>query len=47
MKLDTIEDFMKAVAEELKKHADRDGCYNCKQILQYPPLKRFMGSKRQ
>jgi len=37
-----IRNFMTQTAKELKKHAERDDCYGCKQLLQYPPLKVFL-----
>jgi len=37
-----IEEWVRKVAKELRKHADRDNCYDCKQLLKYPLLKRYM-----
>jgi hypothetical protein len=41
----SIEEWMSNVAKELQKHADRDGCYDCKQLLKYPPVQAFVQAK--
>jgi hypothetical protein len=34
-------EWLDNVVKELKKHAERDDCYDCKQLLKHPLLKGY------
>jgi hypothetical protein len=38
----TIEEFMDRALKELQKHAERDGCYDCKQLMNYKFVQQFL-----
>jgi len=38
----TMKEWMDRVLKELKKHAERDGCYNCKQLIDYKFIQAYL-----
>lgn len=42
-----LEEWMLKLAKEIKKHAERDDCYECKKLLKFEPLQRFLKAKNE
>jgi len=42
-----MKEWIDNVAKELKKHADRDDCYTCKQLLKFPLLENYLKAKEE
>ena len=40
-----LEEWMLKVGKEVQKHAERDDCYECKQLLKFEPFLRFLKAK--